>query len=181
MAARCCIIDLDYYNRTWCQKCSEIWRPIIFLRWNNLIAVSWKNGLSGSRGLSPFAKHLVLHQNQSEKAVSLAQQSESVKTQQPMVRGEVQQETAIEAVKGARNSQTRKHGTPQTKLSSCPQGARMCEKDVESQAPTAEHSAQQRTQYVISVANWGTTKQYVEVSQCSQELEQWKKKGTIPF
>ena len=63
-----------------------------------------------------------------EKAVSLARQSESVKTQQPTVRGEVQQETAIEAVKGAKNSQTRKHGTPQTKLSSRPQGARMCER-----------------------------------------------------
>lgn len=63
------------------------------------------------------------------KAVLLAWQSKSVKTQQPTVQGEMQQETAIEAMKGAYKSfQKNKQRMPQTKLSSCPQGARMCER-----------------------------------------------------
>lgn len=61
-----------------------------------------------------------------EKAVSLARQSESVKIQQPTVRGEVQQETAIEAVKGANKSfQKNKQGMPPTKALTRPQGAKM--------------------------------------------------------
>ena len=37
-----------------------------------------------------------------EKAVSLARQNETVKTQQPTVRGELPQETSIEAVRGVK-------------------------------------------------------------------------------
>ena len=46
-----------------------------------------------------------------EKAVSLARQSKSVKTQQPTVRGVVQQETTTEAVKEAKTPPIRKYGT----------------------------------------------------------------------
>ena len=51
-----------------------------------------------------------------------------MKTQQPTVRGVVQQETAIEVVKGAKTPPIRKYGTPQAKLLSLPQGARVCGK-----------------------------------------------------
>ena len=110
-----------------------------------------------------------------EKAVSLARQSESVKTQQPTVRGVVQQETAIEVVKGAKTPPIRKYGTPQAKLLSLPQGASVCGKP----GPHSRAQCPAMNSYVINVANWGTTNRYAEVSRCSQELEQWKKK-TIP-
>ena len=77
-----------------------------------------------------------------KKAVSLARQSESVKIQQPTVRGVVQQETTIEAVKGAKTPPIRKYRTPQAKLLSYPQGARMCER-CGKPGPHSKHSAQQ--------------------------------------
>ena len=56
----------------------------------------------------------------------VARQSKSVKIQQPTVQGEVQQETAIKAVKGANKSfQKNKQGMPQTKLCHAP-GNKMC-------------------------------------------------------
>ena len=55
-----------------------------------------------------------------EKAVSLARQSELVKTQQPTVRGVVQQETAIEAVKGAKTPLIKNMGPHKQKFDHAP-------------------------------------------------------------
>lgn len=50
-----------------------------------------------------------------KKAILLAQQSESVKTQQPTIRGELPQETVVEAVKGTKVSLNGKNRLPNTK------------------------------------------------------------------
>ena len=102
------------------------------------------------KNTSPVSSLTVLTLGCSYIATYVTQQSKSVKIQQPTVQGEVQQETVIEAVKGANKSfQKNKQGMPQTKTLSRPRGAK-CVDDVH----TAEHCVQQKMQNVANAANW---------------------------
>ena len=59
-----------------------------------------------------------------ERAVTLVRQSESIKTQQPTVRGQLPKEDLIEAVRGARAPSKGRSNVPQT--NQCSQGAKLC-------------------------------------------------------
>ena len=60
-----------------------------------------------------------------ERAVTLARQSECVKTQQPTVRGELFQESTIEVVRGRMQSKTQSR-TPGTQTNPPFQRAKVC-------------------------------------------------------